>query len=502
MPHHLLRRAAFLAALLCVLPATAQDMPAADRTEAATPDTAGAARLPAAVTSRHSIEIEGERLDFAAVAGALVLASAEGREEAEIAYVAYMVETEEPASRPVTFAVNGGPGAASAYLHLGALGPWLLPMEGGTISPSQPVDLVDNEETWLAFTDLVFVDPVGTGFSRLIEPDDRLRGRYLSINGDIAALGRFIADWLAAHGRTGAPVLFVGESYGGFRGPLLAETLQTENGIGLAAMALVSPVLDFGWWQQPPHAPLPAASLLPSLAAAGMEREGEHDEARLAEAEDYAAGAFVTDWLIGVEDEAAARRMSARVAELTGLPLEIVAREAGRIDRQSFTRELFRDEGRLASIYDAAITSPAPGPGQRGRAADPVLDAMTAPLTGAMLDLYRERLGWLPDRRYILLNRGINRAWDWGSGRGQPEALSALARVMALDEEFRLLVVHGTADLVTPYFASTLLLRQIPFGDRIVQENYRGGHMFYTRPESRRAFRDAGAALIGGDGAS
>lgn len=454
-------------------------------------------RLPAARTTRHVLDLGGDRLAFIATAGAITLDARDGTPEADIAFIAYQAEGRT--GRPVTFVVNGGPGAASAYLHLGAVGPWLLPMEGDTISPSQDIALVPNRETWLRFTDLVFVDPPGTGFSRLVDADNRRRRRYFSIDGDIEALARFVTRWLTENGRLASPKFFLGESYGGFRGPLLAETLQTEHGIGLDSAVLLSPVLDFGWWQQPEHNPLPAMTLLPSLAAAAMEREGAYDREALAEAETYAAGAFVTDFLRGLEDAEARDRVVSRVAELTGLPPERVDDHAGRFDAHGFARALHEAEGRLASVYDAGITGPDPRPGQRdGRTPDPVLDAMTAPLTSAILALYRDTLDWLPQRRYSLLDRGVNRAWNWGEGLTQPEALTALGRVLALDESFRVLVVHGTSDLVTPYFASELLLRQLPdFGDRVTRDTFRGGHMFYTRSDSRRAFAEAARRLIG-----
>jgi carboxypeptidase C (cathepsin A) len=299
-----------------------------------------------------------------------------------------------------------------------------------------------------------------------------------------------------------SPKYFVGESYGGFRGPLLAETLQTDHGVGLAGMVLLSPVLDFGWWRQPDHAPLPRVSLLPSLAAAAMEKRGDFSLEALQAAEDYAAGDYATDLLRGLQDEEAVARVVARVAEITGLDPGMLARTAGRIDTDEFARELFGDEGRIASLYDAAVAGDTPVPERRsGRAADPVLDAMTAPLTSAMLALYRDTLGWMPDRRYVLLARGVSRGWRWGGGTGQPEAVSALRRVLALDPEFQVLVVHGYTDLVTPYFASELILRQFPAplaGARLRQETYRGGHMYYTRNDSRRAFR-ADAAWFYGD---
>ena len=186
----------------------------------------------------------------------MVIEARDGAPEAEIAYVAYTAPGADPATRPVTFAVNGGPGAASAYLNIGAIGPWRLPMDPKGPVPSQAVTLVPNPETWFDFTDLVFVDPVGTGFSRLIEPDDAKRGRYLAIEGDVAALAEVIRRWLVENGRVTSPRYFVGESYGGFRGPLVAEALQDDEGLALDGMVLVSPVLDFGWWTQAEHTPV------------------------------------------------------------------------------------------------------------------------------------------------------------------------------------------------------------------------------------------------------
>ncbi len=493
------------AALILAMPLQAQEN--GDQPEATQQVGQADSGLPEAVTTRHSIATDKGTMHFEAHAGALTLRTDRGEARADIAYVAYMRTSDDEADpdpgRPVTFAVNGGPGAASAYLHIGVLGPWRLPMDAQTISPSQDITLVDNAETWLDFTDLVFVDPVGTGFSRLAENDRDSRNAFLSVDGDIDALADFVADWLREHGRTAAPVYFIGESYGGFRGPLLADKLQSEIGIALSGMTLVSPVLDFGWREQPDHAPLPRVSLLPSLAAAEMEREGEIDMEKLREAESYAAGEFLADLLRGPGDEAAVARLVDNVSRLTGLPRELVERHGGRLDMQLFSREFARDEQRIASVYDSGVTSDDPFPqASFSRAREPVLDAMTSPLTRAMRDLYAGRLGWMPQRRYMLLNNGVNRAWDFGSGRRQPEALTALARTMALDPAFDVLVVHGLTDLVTPYFETQLVLRQLrPFGpgERLREAQYPGGHMFYNRDDSRAAFLADARWLYGVD---
>ncbi len=442
--------------------------------------------MPAASTTRHEIDLGTRQLAFEATAGALTLENGNGEPEAEIAYVAYIVQSDDPVRRPVTFAVNGGPGAASAYLQLGVLGPWLLPLGEDAILPSQSVELIANPETWLDFTDLVFVDPVGTGFSRLVNESDRVRERYLSTEGDIDALSAFVRRWLTENGRLRSPKYFIGESYGGFRGPLLAEKLQTEAGIALNGMTLLSPVLDFGWRAGDAAAVLPTVSVLPSLAASAMEKAGTFTPEALGAVEDYATGAYVSDLLRGPQDAAAVDRLVARVAEITGLAPETIERFAGRLDRFSFTQELQRDEERLVSPYDTGIASDDPTPWRPwSRSGDPVLDALTAPLTTAMLAHYQDTLEWLPEGRYRLLNDNVNRGWDWGDGRSLPEATGALARVMALDPAFRVLVAHGYTDLVTPYFETTLVLRQLrgfgPGRALAASHLYRRAHVLQPR---------------------
>ena len=178
----------------------------------------------------------------------------------------------------MTFAVNGGPGAGSAWLQLGALGPWRLPMQG--LAPSSPPALVDNDDTWLDFTDLVFIDPPGTGYSRLVAAGDEARRRFWSVDGDIDALAGVIRRWLVANGRLGSPKFIVGESYGGFRGPRLAKALATEQGVGVSGMILVSPVLDFAPLSGGPAEPLSLLTRLPSYAAAFREQQGAGEARR------------------------------------------------------------------------------------------------------------------------------------------------------------------------------------------------------------------------------
>ncbi|CAA2103523.1 hypothetical protein MBUL_02238 [Methylobacterium bullatum] len=449
-------------------------------------------KLPSDVTTEHSVTLPGGRiLRFTATAGSLPLVDEGGKLQAEIAFIAYRLKDGSEATRPVTFAINGGPGAASAYLNIGAIGPWRLPLDGASISPSTPVSLVPNDGTWLDFTDLVFLDPVGTGYSRAADGDAK---RYWSVDADASVLSSAIARWLRTNDRIAAPKFFVGESYGGFRGPLIAAKLQEEIGIGLSGMVLLSPVLDFAWLQSPRSTPWGHVTKLPSYAAAAIERAGGTPSRKaLAETEAYATGDYLADLLKGPSDQSAVARLGDRVGAITGLDPAFVRRQAGRLSSNSVQREIGADEGRVASAYDTGITGWDPDPAATFSGfEDPLLTAMQAPLTSAMIELYGAKLNYrVPDLRYELLNGAVSRGWGWGSGRMAPESFGALRGVMALDGNLRVLVAHGFTDLVTPYFTSKLLIDQLPAfgGDRRIDlAVYPGGHMFYSRPDSRAAF--------------
>ena len=486
-----------LAAALCLGPAPAvlsqqarQESRQETRQEARQPE---GRRLPPDATTQHSLALAGGRtLSFTAFAGSLPLVDEAGKLQAEIAVTAFTLAGKDAATRPVTFAINGGPGASSAYLNLAAVGPWRLPLDGTSISPSMAPVPVPNDETWLDFTDLVFIDPVGTGYSRATGDDAK---RYYGVESDAAVLSAVVARWLRTNDRLASPKFFLGESYGGFRGPLIARKLQDDVGVGLSGLVLLSPVLDFGYLQPPRHNPLGAVTRLPSLAAAGLERQGETPgPARMHEIEAYATGPYLADLLRGPADAAALDRLTERVAGLTGLDPALVRRQAGRVSGASYQREADRDTGRVASAYDTGVSGWDPDPSAAfGRFEDPILTAMQAPLTSAMIDLTARTLNWrVPNLRYELLSNAVNGAWNWGGGRSAPEVVGELRQALALDGNLRVLVAHGYTDLVTPYFASKLILDQIPsYGPtpRLSLAVYPGGHMFYFRQASRAALR-------------
>jgi carboxypeptidase C (cathepsin A) len=282
---------------------------------------------------------------------------------------------------------------------------------------------------------------------------------------------------------------------------MVVQKLQTELGIGMSGAILLSPVLDFGLLERPRHDPIDFVTHLPSLAAARLERDGVASRQALAEAERYAAGEYLVDLTRGLQDREAVARVSAKVAELTGLPADLVRRHAGRIGMRTFQSEIQRGEGRVTSAYDTGVTTFDADPTtDRAEGGDAVLTAMQAPLSTAMVDHLWRTLGWrVPNQRFELLNGSVSSGWRYGRGRQAPQVMDELKEALALDPKLRVMVAHGLTDLVTPYFASELLLRQVPaYGGetRASLTTYPGGHMFYIRDGSRAAFRTDAEKLI------
>ncbi|WP_020178939.1 hypothetical protein [Methylopila sp. M107] len=417
---------------------------------------------------------------------------AKGEKVAEIVVTSYMLDRVDAGKRPITYLFNGGPGASSAWLHFGGVGPKRLPFGNQGATPSDPPKLVENAETWLAFTDLVFVDPVGTGYSRTAGGGDG--GRFYTVDGDLETLSRVVSKHLASKNRLVSPVFLAGESYGGFRVPRLARLLQGRDGVGVRGLIALSPVLDFSIRQGDQTSPLPSVNVLPSLAAAKRERDGKSEITRedLADVEAYATGQFMADLMKGPRDREAVDRLVTRVSELTGLDRVQVARLQGRVGIRQFVREFYRQDARVGSLYDANVTSYDPYPASaRGEFDDPILDGARAPLTRAAVDFYQRDLGYRVDRRYELISGEVHRQWKWGEGQDSPESISALREALAADPKLRALVAHGATDLVTPYMESKMALDQLPaFGteERVALKVYPGGHMFYSRDGSRAAF--------------
>jgi carboxypeptidase C (cathepsin A) len=466
---------------------------------------APASALPARVETHHTITLQGRPLDYRAVAETIALTNRKGEPAASIYTVSYLTDAPDGAHRPVAFVFNGGPGAASVFLHLGGLGPRILDTPATGAVPPPPVHLVDNPSTWLPFTDLVFIDPVGTGFSRGEGKEDNPDKSFWNVDSDLNSLDAVVRRWLTRHERWSSPVFLVGESYGGLRAAAMASRLAGEVGVAVSGLVLVSPALDTALLHPDISNTLAPAFALPSYAAAAAAFSGK---APPAEAAEGATRFALSDYLVGVT---ALRGIPprddpfiARVARLIGLSDEVVRQERGRVSSHVFTRELRRPEGEILSVYDAAVARPTEANPRADNAGDPVLDAATAAYTAAFDTYAPAALGYHTEQPYHVLAHEVAQQWNWDEARGGGLgiALSSLRDALLARPETRVLIVNGRYDLVTPYLASRWLVDQLGISDRLRAQIrlrvYEGGHMMYMRPAVRAALAADAAALFTG----
>lgn len=447
--------------------------------------------LPPDAHTQQSIELNGKTLRYTVTVGTLVARDKEGKEAGQVVYTAYTVEG---ANRPVTFAFNGGPGASSVYLNFGAIGPKHLANVGNEgDSPSDPATLVDNPGTWLDFTDLVFIDPIGTGFSRSSVSEAETRKLFYSTQADIEYLSRAVYDWLVKNGRLTSRKYLVGESYGGFRGPRITHYLQSQLGVAMNGVVLVSPYLNPTIEDNGDLSPIPWMVTLPSITAAHLEREHKLTPQAMSDVIAYTMGDYATDIFKGRTDPQATDRVVKRVTEMTGLDPEFVKHSGGRLETGAYLREVFREEGKIGSVYDSNVTSYDPfpySPDQRSN--DPLLETLIAPTTTAMVDFVTRTVGWKVDARYNALSYEVNRQWD-GGDELRKGSVEDLRQAVAADPKLRVIIAHGWNDLSCPFMGSILTVNQMPLmgtdTTRVAVREYPGGHMFYTRESSRLELR-------------
>jgi carboxypeptidase C (cathepsin A) len=476
-----------LLACLTVLVLAAPAAPAQERKPAAEQGQGVLKLLPADAVSQHAVTIGGRQLAYTATAGTLALYDQNGEQTAAVFYTAYVAAGSEPGARPLTFAFNGGPGAASAYLHLGLVGPKVLDF-GPDPRDAPAAQLRDNPDSWLDFTDLVLIDPVGTGWSRPAKPDGG--SAFWGVRRDAEVFAKIITLYVAKNGRAASPKYLLGESYGGFRAAKLARALQREQGIFISGVLMVSPMLEGAFQFGGDRFALGAALQLPSLAAAELERSGTYSEAALAEAERFA----LTDYLVtlaGPEPRGeAARAFYARLARMTGLPEDAVKQSRGFI-RDSYVKQV--RAGKIVSRYDGSFAVDDPFPESTSEhGVDPILDGFTRAYAGKFVAYARDELGFKTEMTYILLASDVSGRWEWNErgGRSPPGVGDDLRLLLTLTPSFRLLIAHGTSDLVTPYAVSRYVRDHLPTGvqDRAELRLYRGGHMFYVSADRRAAF--------------
>lgn len=446
--------------------------------------------LPADAHVTQSMQLGGKTLNYTATVGTLPIFNADGKKTGDVVFTSY---TMDGANRPVTFAMNGGPGAASVYLNFGAIGPKRIDFGGEGDSASDPPALKDNPGTWLDFTDLVFIDPIGTGFSRSVESADQTKKDFYSTENDIQYLSRIIFDWLSKNRRMQSRKYLVGESYGGYRVPRIAHYLQSQLGVAMNGIVAVSPYLNPAIDENGDVSPMPWVVTLPSIAAANLERQGKLSAEAMAPVIAYARGEYAADLLKGRSDPQASSRVVDKVAELTGLDKAFVRRAGGRIEIGAYLREVFRDKGKLGSVYDSNVTSFDPFPlAATQRSNDPLLESIIAPTTMAMVDFVTRVVSWNVTGRYNALSYDVNSKWDNDSAALRRGAVPDLRQAVAADPKLRVLIVHGWNDLSCPFMGSVLTVDQMPvMGDpmRVAVREYPGGHMFYSRGESQAALR-------------
>jgi carboxypeptidase C (cathepsin A) len=481
-------------------------------------------KAPAGAQTSGAWAREGVSIDYTASAQWTVLRKKE-RPSAEIFSVSYLAEHDR--DRPLTFVFNGGPGASSAYLHMGAVGPQRVAFPADGTLPRMPPRLVSNDDSWLAFTDLVFVDPVGTGFSRIIDDagkDGETKDKsaadgadkakeYFGYKRDLESLSEFMGRWLSANGRWGSPVFIAGESYGGYRVGRLVRLLQEKTGIGLNGAILISPALEFaplapndydllGWVDVVPTMALAAAHHRRSRAFAA----GTTPEDVLEAAESFATGEYAALLARGAAMPAVEReRILGRLADLVGLPAEVVARAEGRVSINVFARELLRHERKVLGLYDATITATDPFPDREPFAGpDPTLAGIGPAYTTAINRQLRSEIGVVTEREYVVLSEEVNEAWS----NDAPEhfftppigATDDFRYGMSLNPHMKAFITHGRYDLVTPYYASdrlrNLMRLDADTAGRLTVRHFNGGHMFYAWQDSRREFAAAIAAFV------
>ena len=468
-------------------------------------------------------------LDYTATARWLVLRKKE-KPAAEIFSASYVASGGDK-NRPVAFVFNGGPGASSAYLHMGAVGPQRVAFPADGTVPGPPPKLVQNESSWLGFADLVFVDPVGTGFSRIIEPaknndkngkpdkpgDDEKpdENEYFGQKRDLESLCEFMARWLSEHDRWSSPIFIAGESYGGYRVGRLVRMLQEETGIGLNGAILISPALELTDLENSDYGVVQWVDVLPTMAGGAA----FHGRSRAfpvgtpladvhAGAEEFASSDYANFLIRGASLGTPEReRTLKRLADLLGLPVELVTRAEGRVSPVVFARELLRDERKIVGFYDVSQTATDPFPDRPEHGApDPTLAGIAPAFTAGVNRMLRSEIGVRTDREYRLLSNEVNQAWKEDTQRHffqAPEGATDSFRYgMALNPHMRAFLTHGVYDMVTPYYASDRLrnlMRLDPdTAGRLTVQHFQGGHMFYAWEESRLAFTAAIEQFVAG----
>ena len=429
--------------------------------------------------------------------------------QAAVLCTAYTVEQAEGAApRPLCFAFNGGPGSASLWLQLGALGPKRVRIQDDGLAPPPPYAVEDNPLTWLQHMDLVFLDPPHTGWS--LAADEEARKKLLSVDGDVTALTGIIRAWITRHRRWNSPILLAGESYGTTRGAALADSLQAA-GLSLSGLILVSCAMDLQALRHTPANDLPYSLFLPGYANTSQYHgllKGA--PAQSSQAAREAAEAFVLDDYLAALHAGARlshdrrRRIARRMSELTGLPTDLIEHHNLRISDQLYFFEAMRPQGRIVGRLESRVTGPMGANRARTWEFDPGIDAIAGPYAMAGQAYYAQELGIDLQAPYFVINGEVNKGWNWNRGEAKGNHFASttpdLARALRRNPHLKVLVASGRYDLGTPYSASDWSLAQLDIPAevraRITHRYYDAGHMMYTRQADLEALQADLAAWL------
>jgi carboxypeptidase C (cathepsin A) len=442
--------------------------------------------------------------EYQAAVGMLPLKDECGGTDAGIFYTAYTKSSADKATRPLIFTFNGGPGSSSVWLHLGAVGPKRVAMlpDGGM--PAPPFRLVDNEHSWLEHADLVFIDPVGTGYSRAAKKDGSKA--YWSLEGDLDSISEFIRLFLTRYQRWSSPLFLAGESYGTTRAAGLAGKL-IDLGVAFRGIILVSSILNFQTARFNKGNDLPYILFLPTYTATAW-FHGKLAYATLAEAlkeaAEFAAGDYTLalskgDLLTGQDREAIISRM----ADLTGLSREHLDQTDLRVNIHRFCKELLRTEKRTVGRLDSRFKGIDEIAVSESPQHDPAMTAIMSPYTAMINDYLRGTLGWETDVPYYVFNPGqLWKDWSYGdAGQGHPDTSEALRSAMSKNPWMKVFVASGYYDLATPYFATEYTLAHMGL-DPSLRTNievayYEAGHMMYIDESCLAQLKTDVARFIG-----
>lgn len=439
------------------------------------------------VITKHTAKIGGKELKYTVTTGRMPLKNGVGEIEAQVFYMAYSLDDVEPEGRNLMFSFNGGPGSPSLWLHLGTIGPKRIPMANDGEQPAPPYHLVDNDFSWLEFTDVVFIDPVGTGYSQA--KDEKLAEKYWSVSGDIESVSEFIRLYLVKNARFSSPLFLVGESYGTTRAAGISKHL-VERGIAFNGLVLVSSAMNFLSLDFIQSSDLPHILFLPTYAATAwyhnaLPRKRPNLATFLKEVEGYATGEYATVLLKG--DNASPRERKATINKLnkyTGLNPEYLDKINLKISIGQFCKELLRSKKRTVGRLDSRITGIDADPTGHSIEHDPSMSALMPPYTMAFNDYVRRTLKYETDLPYQVFH-GITKPWVWDTPKDEPADTShALRDAMLRNPHMHVFVASGHYDLATPYFATEYTLSHLGLDPelraKIETKEYEAGHMMYT----------------------